>query len=158
MSGLRLVPEALLKPDGTRARPVSVSTAWDLRSFRYNHYQYTGTLMLRALPSQELVGADLVPQAIVNKPISFFHDELGIEFTPDYDDLDEFEGAFLTFNEEWAFALRQYQGHPPDKTTIYLSREIDNVATISKIIQEIVHELGLPTNALHWQRSDNPEL
>ncbi len=114
--------------------------------------------MLRTLPLNEFFGVDLVPQAIIDRPISFFHDQLGIDFVTDNDDLDEYEGAFLTFNGKWAFALRHYKGHPADKTTIYLLREIDKVEAISEMIQEIVRELKLPDNALYWQRSNNPEL
>ena len=114
--------------------------------------------MLRPLPLREFFDVDLVPQAIINRPISFFHDQLGIDFVPDRDDLDEYEGAFLTFNGKWAFALRHYKGHPANKTTIYLLREFNKVETISNMIQEIVHELELPPDALFWQRSDNPDL
>ena len=131
---------------------------WGCGHFCYDYNQYAGTVMLRTLPLNEFFGVDLVPQAIIDRPISFFHDQLGIDFVTDNDDLDEYEGAFLTFNGKWAFALRHYKGHPADKTTIYLLREIDKVEAISEMIQEIVRELKLPDNALYWQRSNNPEL
>ena len=114
--------------------------------------------MLRPIPLKDSAGADLVPQAIISKPISYFHDTLGIELTSDHDDLDDYEGALLSFNEEWAFALKHYKGHPAGTTTVYLPREFESVETISRMIQRIVEELKLPSETLSWQRSDNPEL
>ena len=114
--------------------------------------------MLRSIPLKDFAGIHLVPQAIIRKPISYFHDSFGIEVTSDHDDLDEFEGAFLTFNGDWPFALRHYRGHPTDTTTVYLLGRYEDVRTISAMVMQILKELELPTEALQWQRSDNPEL
>jgi len=114
--------------------------------------------MLRPIPLNDAAGADLVPQAIIRKPIAYFHDVLGIELTSDHDDLDEYEGALLSFNGAWTFALKHYKGHPSGTTTVYLSREFESVETISRMIQQIIAELKLPSEALFWQRSDNPDL
>jgi hypothetical protein len=64
----------------------------------------------------------------------------------------------LSFNGEWAFALKHYKGHPAGTTTIYLPREFESVETISRMIQQIAQELNLPSEALSWQRSYSPDL
>jgi hypothetical protein len=114
--------------------------------------------MLRPIPLKDAAGADLVPQAIIRKPISYFHDVLRIELTSDHDDLDEYEGALLSFHRAWTFALKHYMEHPGGTTTVYLPREFESVEKISRTIQRILEELKLPLEALSWQRCESPDL
>jgi hypothetical protein len=114
--------------------------------------------MLRPLDFDAYGNFDLVPQAIFKKPFSYFRDKLGIMFVNSYDDLDDFQGALLTFNGDWAFALKHYRGHPDDSTTVYLSRDYQNAETISSMVSEIARELDLPRDAISWQRGDKHDL
>ncbi len=114
--------------------------------------------MLRPLNFEAFKGIDLVPQAIIKKPPSYFHEKLGIEFVDSYDDLDRFDGALLALNGDRAFALKHYRGEPADTTTVYLSRDDQDVETISAIVNEILRALEISPDAVVWQRSDNPEL
>jgi len=114
--------------------------------------------MLRPIPLKDLDKIELVPQAIIKKPVSYFQDTLGIKFVELHDDLDVYDGAALSLNGKLPIALKHYRGHPPDTTTIYLSRELRNNGEISRIVQRIIKELKLAPDAVSWQRSDSPEL
>ena len=114
--------------------------------------------MLRTVSFSEVSKLDLIPQAIINKPLSYFHKHLKIEIVHGRDDLDEFEGAALLVDNALPFALKHYPGYPDNTTTIYLSHELKDLEEISRAISIIVKELRLPKKAVSWQRSDNPEL
>lgn len=114
--------------------------------------------MLRPIEIKELGNIELIPQAIIKKPISYFDGRFGIHVVSDHDDLDAYQGAALSLNGELPFALKHYSGFPPDTTTIYLSGEFRDVQQITGIIAKILSELGLPSSAIFWQRADNPNL
>jgi hypothetical protein len=114
--------------------------------------------MLQPIEISELSDIDLVPQATIKKPISYFDGRFGIRVINDHDDLDTFQGAALSLNGELRFALRHYRGYPPDTTTIYLSRELSDLAEITRTVAKILRELELPSSAVAWQRADNPDL
>jgi hypothetical protein len=114
--------------------------------------------MLQPIEISELGKIELVPHAIIKRPISDFDGRFGIRLVKDRDDLDAFEGAELLLNGKLRFALRHYRGYPPDTTTIYLSREFDDVQEITRIVGKILRELELPSSDLSWQRADNPNL
>ncbi len=114
----------------------------------------------RQLSLEAIVGIELVPQAIVARPISYFEKSLGISFVKDRDDLDEFEGAALLINDKLHLALKHYPGYPADTTTIYLPYEINDLAQITEIIRLVADELHISSAwigfPLAWQRSDDP--
>ncbi len=114
--------------------------------------------MLRPISLKELDEIEMVPQVVIRKPVSYFRETLGIRFVESIDDLDAYEGAALSLNGTLPVALKHYRGHPPDTTTIYLSRELRNAVEISRIVQRIVKDLKLTPDAVAWQRSDGPEL
>jgi hypothetical protein len=114
--------------------------------------------MLQPIEIRELRDIELVPQATIKRPISYFDGRFGIRVVSDHDDLDAYQGAALSLNGELPFALRHYRGYPPDTTTIYLSREFSDVNEITGIVAKILRELELPASAISWQRADNPDL
>jgi hypothetical protein len=114
--------------------------------------------MLRRLPFSEVSKLDLIPQAILSMPLSYFQKQFMVEIVQGQDDLDVFEGAAMLVDDRLPFALKHYPGYPDDTTTIYLSHELTDIQEITRVIGMIVRELGLPKKAVSWQRSDNPEL
>jgi len=105
----------------------------------------------------ELSGVDLVPQAIVRRPISFFARKFG-NFVEDHDDLDIYEGAAFNLDDDLCFAMKRYRGYPADTTTIYLPNEIRTVDEIAAVISRILKELEISQSFLEWQRADGPDL
>jgi hypothetical protein len=116
------------------------------------------TLMLRPMPFSTVNKLDLVPQAILRKPLSYFENQLHTKVVHGEDDLDVFEGVALSLNDKLPFALKYYPGYPKNTTTIYLSAEVSDVQEISEIVRVIVRELELSDEAIEWQRSDDPDL
>ncbi len=114
--------------------------------------------MLRPISIKDLDKTELVPQAVIRKPVSYFQDTLGIKFVESHDDLDVYEAAALSLNGTLPLVLKRYRGHPADTTTIYLSRELRDDAEVSRIIQRIIQDLQLTPDVVYWQRSDGPEL
>lgn len=114
--------------------------------------------MIRQLRFENLREMDLVPQAIIGRPVSYFVDSLNIRLMTGHDDLDEFEGASLLLNDETPFALRHYAGHPEGTVTIYLPREYRDVDQITNIVRLIVSDLHVDRGDVIWQRADDPDL
>jgi hypothetical protein len=114
--------------------------------------------MLRPIPLKDLDQIDLVPHAVIRKPVSYFQKLLGVKFFKLHDELDAYEGAAFSLDDGLPLALRHYHGHPADTTTVYLARELRDIGEISRIIARIVEDLKLPRTAVDWQRSDNPDL
>jgi hypothetical protein len=113
--------------------------------------------MLRPIEIRELGNIELIPQAIIKKPISYFDGRFGIRVVSDRDDFDEYQGAALSLNGKLRFALKHYAGYPPDTTTIYLAREFSDVQEITGIVARILREFELPSSAIFWQRADSPD-
>jgi hypothetical protein len=115
--------------------------------------------MLQTINLKELGRSDLLPQAVIGKPVDYFKNQ-GYRFERDSDSLDEFEGAALALDDGLRFALIHHQGHPADETTIYLARNDGNgdVAKITSLVRAVLDALNLPPEALVWQRRDDPDL
>lgn len=101
---------------------------------------------------------DLVAQAIVKKPLKYFSDNFNICFLRIYDVLDWYEGAVLDLSDQIEYALRRYNGHPEDTTTIYLPFELKNAEKITEKVLEILKIYNLTELDLEWQRKNGPEL
>ncbi len=114
--------------------------------------------MLRTISLTELGKIDLIPQAILNRPVSYFENHHGIHFVQANDELDRYEGAALVLDNNLRFALKHHHGYPDDTTTIYLSKEIQNLQQITATVRRIVEALELPCDVIRWQRSDGPDL
>jgi hypothetical protein len=114
--------------------------------------------MLTPVPLTELA-EDLVPQAIIDRPTSYFAKQFQITFTREHDDLDEYKVAALRIGSQgFVFALKHYQGYPENTTTIYLPASVTSISTISYVIAAITDELRIPRSWIVWQRIDDPEL
>jgi hypothetical protein len=114
--------------------------------------------MLHSIDFKELSNMELVPQAIISKPIASFDRRPKIVLVDGEDDFDVFRGAALSLNGDLLFALKHYRGYPDDTTTIYLPRGVTDVKEITRIVKRIVQELELPTSVIRWQRADDPNL
>ena len=105
--------------------------------------------MVKQVSFNDLGKVDLVPQAVVHSPLTYFSDRLGFKFEKAIDNLDEHESAFFKLDDRMPFALVHYRGNPEDKMTIYFARETKQEA-IASIVQNILYELNLPLSALVW--------
>ena len=97
---------------------------------------------------------ELIPQAIINKPIKYFSDNFEINFLRTYDDLDWFEGVVLDLSDKIEYALRCYQGQSDTTTTIYLPHEHWCLDKITATIREILTVYNLTEKDLMWERKD----
>ena len=100
----------------------------------------------------------LVPQAIINVPISALIERLGNVSHIGIDDLDYFRGAAFWLDDKVPGALIQYRGYPEGEWSIHLPGEIQQVEDITGLVERVIRELDLPRDVLVWQRKDNPEL
>ena len=100
---------------------------------------------------------ELVPQAIVNRPV---RQVIGQRATVirEADDLDWYEGASFMLNSGLEIAVRHYRGYPPDTTGIYIDRKVNDIQEITKLIRMILKEFDLSEDVLNWERADNPDL
>jgi hypothetical protein len=103
------------------------------------------------------LSVDVVPQAIVNLSVEeIVGKRASVSFG--YDELDSFMGAAFKLDDNIEIAVRHYEGHPKDTTTIYIdSREAD-VDRITELVRQILRELQVPVEALRWERRDDPDL
>jgi len=63
-----------------------------------------------------------------------------------------FEGASFMIGKEISFDLRKYAGHPDFTVSVYLPMQMENLEEISKIIDQVIMEFGLPKTAVGWRR------
>ena len=103
------------------------------------------------------LSVDVVPQAIVNLSVEKIIGERA-NVSMGYDELDLFTGATFKLDHTIEIAVRHYQGHPKDTTTIYIDSREGNVERITELVHQILRELQVPPEALRWQRRDNPDL
>lgn len=103
-------------------------------------------IMLRAC--RTAVGEDLIPQAIVWRPIRYFSTYV----RTDQDDLDTFEVASFDVGNDYRFDLRHYGGHPPLTVTIYLPQFIEDLRIINSALDYVLKELTVPAKAVAWRR------
>jgi len=114
--------------------------------------------MLKALEFSKLGKIDLIPQAIIRKPIAYFEREAG-RLVSDFDELDFFEGAAFALEDGLPFALIHHRGNPVDETTLYLTRDFGHdVGEITISIRRILRALKLTDDLLVWERQHDPEL
>ncbi|HKV56238.1 MAG TPA: hypothetical protein VJN94_16515 [Candidatus Binataceae bacterium] len=114
-------------------------------------------MMLTPLDFRELGKSDLIPHAVIRKPVSYFAKQ-GARLVHDSDALDSFEGAAFALDGT-LFALMSRPGYPPDTTTVYLTRDFgENVEKITALIRSILKALELAPDALVWERQQDPDL
>jgi hypothetical protein len=99
-----------------------------------------------------------LPQAVINRPLASLSRALDARTDHGHDDLDDYESAAFVFDERTPFTLKHDRGHPDGTVTLYLPGDISDVAVITALVGGIVRTLGLGTDALLWQRADDPEL
>ena len=114
--------------------------------------------MLRPLKFGELGKSDLIPQAIIRRPISFFEKQ-GYGLVRDNDALDFLEGTAFSLDDSLRFALMLHRGNPADETTVYLTRDFGHdIGEITASIRRILAALELPVESLVWERQNDPDL
>src|ERR1700691_377134 len=79
-----------------------------------------GAVMIRQSSFDAVQSLDLIPQAIIGRPVSYFASSMHADFVSGHDGFDQFEGAVFVLDEKFSFALKRYRGHPNGTTTIYL--------------------------------------
>lgn len=114
--------------------------------------------MLTHLAMEELAERDMRPQAILRRPVSDLASQLREPLFEGADDLDLYQGIALQLNGETQFALKHYKGHPAGTTTVYLSSQISEIETITRLVARIADELHLSNQDVLWQRKDDPDL
>lgn len=114
--------------------------------------------MYKPVPLSWLDGKELIPQAIIDRPISHFAERFKLSFTRGHDDFDRYDAAAIQLNDGLVFELKRYAGYPDNTTTIYLPYDINSIEQISNVISMITSEFNIPRSWISWQRSDDPEL
>jgi hypothetical protein len=118
--------------------------------------------MITQLPMEALhlkLGArDLIPQAILNTPLSYFSDHLGIQLESDADDLDAYQGAAILIDDHFPVAIKHHSGYPTGTVTIYLPSDVSGVEDITRIIRMILRKLELSGDSIAWERQMEPDL
>lgn len=115
-------------------------------------------LMVQAIPLENALQKwDFIPHAVIARPLEAFTRHISSRITSGYDALDEYSGVAFAIDGA-PFAVMHYKGHPPETSTIYFPRNLDTVAQITELIDQIVARFELPVNSIIWQRKDNPEL
>jgi hypothetical protein len=114
-------------------------------------------MMLKALNFSEFGKSDLIPQAIIRKPISYFENQ-GFGFVRDNDALDVFDGAAFLL-DGLSFALIHHRGYPDDETAVCLTRDFGHdIEKITASIRRILAALNLSSESLVWERKNDPDL
>jgi hypothetical protein len=103
------------------------------------------------------LSVDVTPQAIIGLPVEMIVGKRGY-ISSGHDDFDFFKGALFKLDDKIEIAVRHYQGHPEDTTTIYIDRREVDIERITELVIQIMRELHVPSTALQWQRRDDPEL
>src|SRR4051812_28800084 len=100
--------------------------------------------------SASIEAEDLTPQAIFARPIFFFT----LTHKEGHDDLDRFEGADFSLNNETLFWLRRYRGHPERTVTLYLDHTVVQ-QQVRTIAEHIIDGFHLPVRAVLWRRGQD---
>jgi hypothetical protein len=103
------------------------------------------------------LSVDVVPQAIINMPVRSVIGSRA-DVRRDADDLDYFDGASFKLNRTIEIAVRHYDGHPKNTTTLYIDRRERDIERITRLIRLILEEFKVPEKALQWERRNNPDL
>ena len=101
---------------------------------------------------------ELVPHAVIKKPIKYFTEGYQVYTVCNCDDLDYYEGASLNLPDGMEYALKTYRGVPQDTTTIYLPFELRDLDQITNKIREILAIYNLTEQDLEWERRMDPDL
>jgi hypothetical protein len=115
--------------------------------------------MVHSIPFSQAEYSQLIPHAILKRPVSFFVQKMNAWSIVGQDDLDSYEATAAILNGKIVFAIKHYRGEPENTSTIFLPKSLaGDVPSITAIIVEIVHEFDLSARDITWQRKDNPEL
>jgi hypothetical protein len=144
----------MVSRNGRRLRSAGRFSRRDLDLLYQKH---TGAVMFKPVPLSALAGTEFVPQAIVDRPISYFAEKLNLPLTLGHDDFDEYEAAAVQVGD-FIVELKHYAGYPENSTTIYLSYEIEDLARVTLLIGVIAEALGISRSWISWQRSLDPTL
>jgi hypothetical protein len=130
----------------------------NLRTRYSGHHGEMRPGMIQAIPlANTLRKWDLIPQAVIARPLEEFIRHVSTRISSGYDALDEYSGVAFAMDGT-PFAVMHYKGHPPDTATIYLPRDFSTVPEITNFVSEIMAKFNLPKESVLWQRKDNPEL
>ena len=114
--------------------------------------------MVQAIPLENALQKwEFIPQAVIARPLEAFTKHINSRVTKGHDALDEYSGVAFAIDGA-PFAVMHYKGHPPETSTIYFPRNLDTLAEITELVDQIVARFELPANSVIWQRKDNPEL
>jgi hypothetical protein len=106
--------------------------------------------------SEVLSASELIPQAVVKKPIDAFA-SLGADVCSGADDLDEYRGLGFYFGDT-PFAIMHYRGHPADTSTIYLPFDVRDAELIGRLLRMIFSHFKLRDRDIDWQRKGGADL
>lgn len=107
---------------------------------------------------QVMQRAEFVPQAIFDRPVSYFAEVLEVKVSEGHDDLDYYQGAAFLLDEFIPAAVMHYRGHPTGTTTLYLPFEVADPKLISAIVNMVVRAFDIPAGAVFWQRQPDGEV
>jgi hypothetical protein len=96
----------------------------------------------------------MVPQAIFGRPLKYFT----LDYEKSHDDLDMFEYAAFSMDNEYHFCLRHYSGHPKKTVSLYLEYGFEHEPKLRSVISGIVTGFRMPSIAIRWQRGDHIEI
>lgn len=96
-----------------------------------------------------------VIQAAIRKPPSFFEREQGIAFTETEDGLDLYRAALFLKDETIPVMLKQYRGNNRNETGLYLAPDCEDLDEITRLITNVITDLGLTSADVVWQRKDS---
>jgi hypothetical protein len=113
---------------------------------------------VKTLSIADVEGVGFLPQAIIARSVDRLSHQLRVDFTVGRDEFDDYVGAVFALDGNLPFTIRHYRGHPKDTATLYLPQEIRDVQKITSIIKSIMDGLKLESDALVWQREDDPDL
>jgi hypothetical protein len=106
--------------------------------------------------SDILKESELIPQAIVRRPVESFA-EGGADVSSGVDDLDEYQAlGFHVGNIP--FTIMHYKGHPPDTSTVYLPHDVRDLKLINGLLKAIFSHFKLRNRDIAWQRKDGVDL
>lgn len=112
--------------------------------------------MIRVSDLSEIKSKELLPQATLLRPVSYFTSLFRTHSMEGHDDLDYYQGVAFVLDDMVPFALMHYRGYPEDTTTVYLPFGIQGPKEVSTILARIVSETDVPTSAIIWQREASP--
>lgn len=101
---------------------------------------------------------EFVPQAVFERPISYFAELLKASVNEGHDDLDYYEGVGFLLDDLIPVVAMHYRGHPAGTTTIHLPFEVVDPRLIAAIVGVVAHHFDIPAGAVSWQRQPGGEL